>query len=599
MSLLENGRRFATIMCADIVGFSRLMEINEADTLSRLINLRSSLIEPCVASHDGEIFKHTGDGFLALFESAGEALRCALEIHSTAISQALRLPASDRLVLRTSLNCCNILVRNGDVFGDGVNIAARLQAYAEPGDVIATADYIDHAREHLGSLSVVDHGVLTLKNISRPVQAFGIRIGSIDQLSAFAPSIQRSKPSIAVLPFRDLSVTRGTSLLADGVCEEITQALAANPDLFVISRSSTRSRKTKEVSLLEIGQQLGVDYVFEGYTDHTNDRLRIGMKLTETGTGHVLRADRFEGLMSERFDLQIKVAHAAVQAFVPNILDWEFRRTVRKHPDSMTAYDLVLQSLSHLYRLSQDSQSAARGLLQQALALDSSFAPAFTYTAYWHVFRVGEGWSPDPDADAREAARAALQAVSHDPNDALALALYGHVKAFLLRDFPAADALLERAVQVGPNCALAWSMSSVTRGYMGDGGGAVARAERGVALSPTDAHAFWNQGMLAQAHYVNGDYEAATAWARRAAAHNPLAKFNLRTLAASLAASGRIIEAGRVVQESLSLDPNFCLTEYLKRCPFEGRLLAIWTSHLRTAGYPEGKSIAYVQGGRT
>jgi adenylate cyclase len=271
----------------------------------------------------------------------------------------------------------------------------------------------------------------------------------------------------------------------------------------------------------------------------------------------------------------------------PNIHDREMRRSMRKPPESLSAYELVLRALDFLYRLQRDAHARARGLLQQAIAIDPDYAPAYAYIAYWHVFRVGEGWSADPVNDAQEAARMAEAAISRDPKDGMALAMLGHVQSFLLRNFERANAILDRAIAAAPNCALAWTMSSVSRGYIGEGATAVTRAETGLRLSPLDGHAFWFEGQLAQAHYINGDYAAAVAWAQRAAAQNPSAMFNLRVLAASLAALKRIPAAKRVAQDMLALNPGFRLGSYRNSCPFAGKTLEDWLARLSEAGLPE------------
>jgi len=301
----------------------------------------------------------------------------------------------------------------------------------------------------------------------------------------------------------------------------------------------------------------------------------------------VIRHDRFDGRLRNLFDLQEQIALSTMKSVAPHIREREVRRSMRKPPESLSAYELVLRALEFLYRLQPEAQARARGLLQQALGIDPNYAPAYAYIAYWYIFRVGEGWSLDPDADAREAARMTQLALELDPRDGLALAINGHVQSFLLRDYESANAILDRAVAIAPNCALAWTMSSITRGYLGDGAAAVERAETGLRLSPIDGHVFWFEGQLAQAHYVNGDYASAVAWARRTAAQNPAAMFNLRVLAASLVALGRIEAAQRVTQTLLVHNPEFRLTSYRRSCPFTGQVLADWMTRLREAGLPE------------
>ena len=588
MALLASKRRTQVVMMADVVGYTRLMESDEDDTHSRMQQLKVDVIGPILAEHGAILVKETGDGFLAAFDTPADAVQSAIALQMTLLENASGFPPERRIIFRLALNICEVIVEVDDIYGDGVNIAARLQSYAEPGDIIMTAGLADLAPRELASLNTFDMGELHLKNISRAVRALGIRIGSLRNLAAPAPwRTADARPSIAVLPFRKPNAGETDTYIADAILEEVVHGLAATPGLFVISRGSTRRYASRKVDAVKIGKELNVRYVLSGGIQRSGDNLRITTGLTEADTGIVIRHDRFEGSVSELFRLQEQIAVAVMKTVAPEIVEWELRRSMRKHPEHLTAYELVLRALDHLFRLDYESHSRARGLLQEAIAIDPNYAPAYTYTAYWHVFRVGEGWSSDVASDGREAARMAQAAIRRDGEDALALAIYGHVQSFLLRDFENANVILDRAIEIAPNCAMAWAMSSVTRGYLGDGPTAVERAETGLRLSPLDGHAFWFEGMLAQARYINGDYEAAVAWSRRAAAQNPSAMFNLRVLAASLAALGRDLDARRVTRNILALKPDFCLSAYERTCPFTGRTLSDWMTRLRAAGLPE------------
>jgi len=262
-------------------------------------------------------------------------------------------------------------------------------------------------------------------------------------------------------------------------------------------------------------------------------------------------------------------------------------RAMRKHPQNLTAYELVLQALDLLYRMDYDSFSKARGLLEQAISHDPSFALAYSYVALWYVFRIGEIGSPDPEGDAIAGARYAAEAIERGGDDAFALAVYGHVQSYLLHDFPKARIALERAIAAGPSSAMAWSMASATSGFLGDGPTAVRQGEQGVRLSPLDARSFWHEGLLAQAHYVNGDYEQALEWVRSALSRNELIRFNQRLLIVTLDAMGRREEAAQAARDYLQLQPGFRILSYVTFCPFRGAALETWLSHLRSAGLPD------------
>jgi adenylate cyclase len=588
MILGPTKHRATVVLATDVVGYSRLMEVDQEDTHARLKQLRAQILDPVVAEHSGRIFKNTGDGFLAAFDQAPEAARCAIAMQTGLIDEAARFPPERRIVFRMGLTAGDAIIEDGDVFGEGVNVAVRLQTYAEPGDVVMSATVAEQAADALGGMPTFDLGDLHLKNITRPVHAIGVRIGSLRNLAApVAPRPTDTRPSIAVLPFRKLQVTPSDRNLADGIAEEIIHALAGVKELLVIARASTLRYSGRTIDAAAIGRELGVRYLLYGSVRRSGSRLRIGTELSDVENGRVILSERYEGDPSELFDLQEKIALAAMKSIAPHVREQELRRVMRKHPESLTAYDFVLRALEYLYRMDRESHAQARGLLQQAIAHDPEYALAYSYTAYWHIFRVGEGWSANPEEDAAEAARAARAALDRDGNDAMALAIFGHVQSFLLRDYQTAMAYLVRAVEVGPNSALAWTMCSITRGYLGDGPTAVERAEQGLRLAPLDGHVFWHESALAQAHYINGDYDAALAWARTSATHRPTAIFNLRLLAAILVALGRNAEAQRPAQELLRVQPAFCLALYAKRCPFEGPILNTWLERLRAAGLPE------------
>ena len=301
----------------------------------------------------------------------------------------------------------------------------------------------------------------------------------------------------------------------------------------------------------------------------------------------VIDSHQHDGDLDDLFELQDRIAIGVVKTIAPHVQERELMRAMRKHPQDMTAYDLVLQALDLLYRMDYDSFSRSRGLLQQAISHDPSYAPAYFYSALWHIFHVGEIGSSDFDADAAAGASLAAAAIERDRNDALALSIYGHVQSFLLRDYRSAASLLDRAIDAGPSLAMAWTMNSANCGYIGDGKAAVERGEKGVRLSPLDALTFWHEGLLAQAHYVDGNYEEALEWARSAVARNESIRFNVRTLIATLAALGRRDEAAQSTRHLLRIQPKFRLGAYVKWCPFQNTALDTWIARLRSAGLPE------------
>lgn len=582
-------RQLAAILSADVVGYMRLSEAAEEETHQRLMNLRGSLIDPAVRGQGGRIVKNTGDGFLATFDDAARAADCALQLQRALAAATADQPQSLRIAFRMGIHLADVIFESGDIFGDGVNVAARLQAYAEQGGVIvseAVFERLDDAARALGS----DMGEIHLRNHRRPVRVFALRPGpeavthgKIGENHAGTDA----RASIAVLPFRMNGAQPDRTFIADGVVDSIIQSLSGLKELFVISRGSTLEYGQRRIDPVAMGRKLGVRYVMDGTVSLSDSRVRISTELIANENGAVLSADHYDGGVNDLFDLQDRIALKLVRTVAPHVRERELRRALRQHPQNMTAYDLLLQALDLLYKMDADSFARARGLLQQAMALDPTYAPPFTYTALWYVFRVGELGSPDPDGDARTAVDRARAAIEHDGNDALALAIYGHVQAFLLRDTITAQRFLDRAIEAGPSVAMAWTMSSATRGFVGNGPLAVQHGENGQRLAPADPYRFWHEGILAQAHYINGDYDQAVEWARSAVAHNPSIRFTLRTLAASLLAAGQAEQAASAADRLLLIQPDFRLSSYAPRCPFVPPILDQWIGHLRKAGLPD------------
>jgi adenylate cyclase len=584
--LLRTQRRLAAVLAADVVGYTRLTEAHEEYTHSWLMRLRKEVLDPGIVVHHGHRIKNTGDGFLATFDSARDAIQCALSLQREVATQTADQPTDQRITFRMAINVADVIVEDGDIYGEGVNVAARLQAYAEPGSIVVTNAVAEQIGGELG-VGTTDLGDLYLRNLARPVRVFALRDQAIRPiLIGDAPAGSEPRPSIAVLPFRKHQTEPEDGYFADGIVDDIIHALGALKELFVISRGSTLGYGGSMIDVRAIGRELGVRYVLYGSVRRAGGRLRIGTELSDTETGAVIHSDQYDGNLADLFELQGRISLKVVKTIAPHVREQELRRALRKHPHNMTAYDLVLQALDLLYRMDHQSFSRARGLLQQAMCHDPSYAPAYSYTAYWYVFRVGELGSADP-ADVTAGAQYAAAAIERDSNDALALAIYGHVQSFLLKDYERAISFLDRALIAGPSLAMAWTMSSATCGYIGDGATAVHRAEQGVRLSPLDALMFWHEGILANAHYVNGNYEQAVAWARTAIGRNDSIRFVIRTLIASLAALGRTDEAAQAAMHLLRVQPDFRLGAYAKRCPFRAPILENWIARLRSAGLPD------------
>ncbi|MFL6835908.1 MAG: adenylate/guanylate cyclase domain-containing protein [Bradyrhizobium sp.] len=586
-SVPELRRRLAAVLAADVVGYTRLMEAYEEDTHTRLMQLRSEVLDPGVAAQRGRIVKNTGDGFLATFDTARDATRCALSLQEALAANTAGMPADQRISFRMGLNAADIIVEKDDVYGEGVNIAARLQTYAQAGGIVVSGA----VAEQLGrdfDVNVIDLGDLHLRNMGRPVRVYALHPPTQPaKLVGEAQVGQEPRPSIAVLPFRMNLSNPDESYFADGVVDDIIRGLAGLKELFVVSRGASLGFGGRTIDVREIGRQLGVRYVLYGGVQRTPAAVRIVTELSDAESGEVIRSDLHEGDPGELFALQDRIALGVVRQIAPQVRERELMRAMRKHPQNLTAYELVLQAFDLLYRMDYDSFSRARGLLEQAISHDPNYALAYSYVALWYVFRIGEIGSPDPDGDAIAGAKYATEAIARGGDDAFALAVYGHVQSFLLNDFHKAKVALERAITVGPSSATAWTMASATSGFLGDGPTAVRQGEQGVRLSPLDARSFWHEGLLGQAHYVNGDYEQALEWVRSAVSRNELIRFNQRLLIVTLGALGRREEAAQAAYRYLQIQPEFSVSSYARRCPFRGAALETWLGHLRSAGLPD------------
>jgi len=583
-SILE--QRLAAVLAADVVGYARLMELDEQGTHSRLMNLRFSIMQPIVGEHRGRVVKNTGDGFIAMFQDAHAAMQSAIDMQRAVTEREAGQPPDRRIAFRMGVNVAEVIVEDHDIYGDGVNVAARLQGYAEPGGIVISGAVRDEIGGTLG-LDAVDLGLLQLRNLSHPVQLVSLRLpgAPVAAVGEFAGGYE-GRASIAVLPFHNLAGA-DEAYFAHGMVDHIIYALAALKELFVISRGSTVGFQGPSIDARAIGDQFGVRYVLYGSVLRSGQRLRISTELSDAVTGEIIRADHYDGDLPDLFDLQDRIAQEVVKAIAPNVRDRELKKSLRKHPQNMTAYDFVLQALEPLYQLDYATFSRARALLQRAMALDPTYAPAFSHAAYWHMYRQGQGWSPGVASDLAAAEWLAKAAIANDGNDAMALAIYGHVQSHLNKEFDRSIDTFDRAISASPNSAIAWTLKGATLCFVGDGPRAVRCAETGVRLSPLDQHVFFAEHILAQAHYVNGNFDEAVAWARRADKRNARLTSNLRTLISSLVATDRIDQAREVAARHAAIAPGFRVSTWAARSPMQGNILCRRIERLLAAGMPE------------
>lgn len=407
--------------------------------------------------------------------------------------------------------------------------------------------------------------------------------------SPFEAPLQQpfGRPSIAVMPFSNVGPNAIDDYFAQGLAEDIVISLAGLRELFVISRNSTIAYSGAPEDVQEIGRALGVRYILTGTVRRHGERSRVSALLRDTDSGTALWAETVDAGLSELFDFQDDVVQKVVAGIAPNVARAELERSMRKRPENFSAYDYTLQALHLIFRLDKEAFYKARDFLQMAIAEDPNYAMPFAWAARWHNLRFGQGWSPDVAGDSSAALRLAATAVQLEPNNALGLATYGHLQAFLRRDHDCARLYIDKALAASPSSPIVWALGSITSSYVGESAEAIQRALNAIRLSPLDRSSFYFHGVLGLAYYVGADYDNAVKWTRISASENPQFTANLRFLAAALAAVGRNSETRDVVASLLAIEPDFTLANYRSgRLAFKDvELRQRYIAHLQMAGF--------------
>jgi adenylate cyclase len=537
-------RRLAAILAADVAGYSRLIGADEGGTLERLRALRRELLDPKIAEHHGRLVKTTGDGLLVEFGSVVEALRCAVEVQREMTGRNTGVPPDKRIDLRIGINMGDIVVEDGDIFGDGVNVAVRLEGLAEPGGICVAARVQEDAAGKL-DLAFEDIGEQQLRNITRPVRAYRVVTGA--RLMADPPL--PDKPSIAVLPFANLSGDPEQEYFADGMVEEIITALSRIRWLFVIARNSSFTYKGQTVDVKRVGRELGVRYVLEGSVRKAGNRVRITAQLIDALSGRHLWADRFDGSLEDVFELQDQVAISVAGVIEPTLQAAEIRRAAERPTQDLTAYDFYLRALPHVfYFFARDRNTRALDLLKRAIERDPGYGPALAAAAMCHAEIDVNGWADDREANRRtsvDLARRALQAAPDDPEvlgpAAFVLGWYG-------QDIDAAVGLIDRCLHLNPSSARSWYFSAVLRLFVGDPDLAIDHFEASMRLSPRDRFGAPLTG-IGGALLFSRRFEEAATTLRASLEQHPTFPLTYRFLAACYAHMGRIDEAREIVEQ--------------------------------------------------
>jgi adenylate cyclase len=568
-------RRLTAILAADVAGYSRLIGEDEEGTLAALRALRRELIDPGIAEHKGRIVKTTGDGLLVEFASVVDALRCAALWQRAMAERNAATPAEKRLLFRIGIHQGDIVVEDGDIFGDGVNVAARLEGLALPGGICVSARVQEDAAGRL-DLPFEDLGEQELKNIARKVRVYRVR-APLTRPAADAPGSPLSriagegaecskageglspplalpdKPSIAVLPFQNMSGDPEQEYFVDGMVEEIITALSRIRWLFVIARNSTFTYKGQPIDVKRVGRELGVRYVLEGSVRKGGNRVRITAQLIDAETGAHLWADRFDGSLEDVFDLQDRVASSVAGVIEPALQAAETARSAGRPTTDLTAYDLYLRGYAMLRSSARQIPEALR-LMEQAIVRDPCYGLALAYAAICCTRLLSDGLTEDPAADRRKGtdfARRALEVAGDDPsilaNAAQALAYFGE-------DINAMMALVDRAVALNPNYARGWHSSGAVRLFAGQLDVAIKHLEAALRLSPR-ARIGTSFALIGIAHFLGRRFDEAAPKLLLAIQEDPSFAFPYGFLASCYAHMGRLDDAREIVEQLRTITP--------------------------------------------
>jgi len=553
-------RRLAAILAADVAGYSRLMGQDEAGTLARLRTHRRELIDPTVAEHKGRVVKTTGDGILIEFPSVVEAVACAVAVQRGMAERNAATPEEQRIVFRVGVNLGDIIVEDGDIHGDGVNVAARLEAAAEPGGVCVSGTVRDHIGARL-DLAFDDLGEQALKNIAHPVRVYGVRLATAERGPTVLPAESQTvlalpdKPSIAVLPFQNMSGDPEQEYFADGMVEEIITALSRIRWLFVIARNSSFTYKGQAIDIKRVGRELGVRYVLEGSVRKGGSRVRTTAQLIDAISGAHVWAERYDRDLSDIFAVQDEITAAVSGVIEPALAEAEQQRALRKPPESLDAWEAYQRGMWHFNKFGAEENRAAQAFFRQAAAIDPHFAPAhygYALALQWDVWHYSTRSLLEVQGPARAEAS---QAVALDDKDAMGHAVLAHMLMWG-SDWEAAIAEARIAFALNPNSAFVISMLGCVLGFGGYREEALERLRQAMRASPHDPLTWLWMGWVAAIQLFAHDFDAAAATWREVIRLRPAYILAYGALAAALAHRGRIGEAREVLDHAQALFPE-------------------------------------------
>jgi adenylate cyclase len=588
-------RRLAAILAADVVGYSRLMGEDEIGTLDLLKSIRKGLVAPAIAEHTGRVFKLMGDGLLAEFGSVVDAVQCAVKIQEGMVERNAAMSAVEPVKLRIGINLGDVIAEGSDIYGDGVNVAARLEGLAEPGGICVSSTVYQNVKAKLG-LDFEDLGPQQVKNIAEPVHAYRVVVGQAPAMAASHGTVSSGgadlalpeKPSIAVLPLDNLSNDPEQDYLADGISEDLITALSKIRWLFVIARNSTFTYKGQAVEVKQVARELGVRYVLEGSVRKAGNRVRVTAQLIDATTGHHVWAERYDREIEDIFDLQDEMTQTIVGAVEPELSAAERDRVRTISPENLDAWACFQRGLFHMWAYDKNEAPEAERLFERTIEIDPNFAPAYAYLSYTHYQNVVMGWSDDAQASLDAGYAAARKALRLDDKDPVAYFGVGRIYMMRGRHDDSISAL-NTSIALNPSFAQGYhglGMALTLAGELEEAKAALEMAER---LSPRDPILWASTVVHALADVLSGDYEAGVDWAFKTL-QNPRAKgyWPHALMAAALAQNGQVEKARAHAEEAVRQLPSLTLAYLRNTLPTkEPGALDPYLDGLRAAGVAE------------
>ena len=587
------GRRLAAIVAADVAGYSRLMGLDEVGT-ARTLREHRAVTDALVEKHGGRLVKSTGDGVLLEFPSVVDAVECAVAVQVVMAQRNEGVPADRCMLFRIGINLGDILIEGEDILGDGVNVAARLEGIAEPGGICISSSAYDQVRGKV-AVEFADLGEQELKNIERPVRVYVAKLsenfGMIASGAVHSPPETRKplpdRPSIAVLPFQNMSGDTEQEYFADGVVEDIITALSRFKSLFVIARNSSFAYKGKAVDIKQVGRELGVRYVLEGSVRRSAERVRITGQLIDSTTGAHVWADRLDGKLEDVFELQDLVTSSVVGHLITHVQIAEIERANRKSTTNLDAYDHYWRGLAQQWKFTRSGNHAALTHFLQAIQLDENFALAHAHAGIMYALRKQSRWMVDVTLESAEAIRLARRAMELSQMDEGALCGGGFVLAYMAGELDLAAECMRRGLAMNPNFAVGWRYSAWVQVYLGAHQTALEHVHQGERLSPRDPSLMQWKMVAAYAHLFLGHYEEAGHLSEQIAGEFPTFLPAWRVLAMSKALAGDTASANKATSKALELDPSQTVSELAALMPLRRPLDAecLKEGYVR-AGFP-------------